>query len=166
MPASRISFELNGAPVEVETSTQTSAQTMLLQVLRGVLEHCGTRVGCSEGYCGACTIWLDGRPVQACTLPVSAVAGRSVTTIEMATHERWIARVQNLFLEEQAAQCGYCSNGLIMGLAGLMKDNPVLTRAQILHWLDERHLCRCGAHPRLIKVVDRLVALQAAGGSA
>jgi nicotinate dehydrogenase subunit A len=104
---------------------------------------------------------LGGRPVQTCDLTIKAVAGQTITTIETAAaDERW-RFVRQAFLDEQAAQCGYCTNGIIMTVIGLLGQNPPASRQEIIAALDERHLCRCGAHPRILRAVDRALA----GGS-
>jgi nicotinate dehydrogenase subunit A len=126
----------------------------LLDVLRTDLGLCGTRVGCTEGACGACTVLLDGQPLQACQTPLEAAAGRAVETIEAARFDA----VRDAFLEEQAAQCGYCTNGIAVTLAGLLARRPRPGREAILAVLDERHICRCGAQPRILRVLDRLMA--------
>jgi nicotinate dehydrogenase subunit A len=159
MSLQTITFFLNDEQVSVEAREDTS----LLQAVRDHLGFLGTRIGCTEGYCGACTVWIDGRAVQSCNTPLWSAQGKSITTIEYGDKNHWIATVQSLFLEEQAAQCGYCSNGLIMALAGLMMHPVVLTRDAIVHHLDERHLCRCGVHIRVLRVIDRLLEKRQSG---
>jgi aerobic-type carbon monoxide dehydrogenase small subunit (CoxS/CutS family) len=126
----------------------------LLDALRTDLGLCGTRVGCTEGHCGACTVLLDGQPLQSCQTPLEAAAGHAVETIE-APH---FDAVRDAFLAEQAAQCGYCTNGIIVTIAGLLARRPRPTRAAIVAALDERHICRCGAQARILRVLDRLMA--------
>lgn len=126
----------------------------LLSVLREDLGLCGTRTGCLQGRCGACTVHLDGRAVQSCNLPLWSAEGRRIDTVEGTSPT--LARVRNAFLAEQAAQCGYCVNGIMMTLAALLVDGQH-ERAAILEALDERHLCRCGAHPRMLRAIDRLL---------
>jgi nicotinate dehydrogenase subunit A len=133
-------------------------KTPLLMALRQDLDLKGTRVGCMEGYCGACTVLLGGRPVQTCNLAIEAVAGQTITTIEaVAADEKW-RFVRQAFLDEQAAQCGYCTNGIIMTVAGLLGQNPPASRPEIIAALDERHLCRCGAQLRVLRAIDRALA--------
>lgn len=127
--------------------------TPLLSVLRNDLGLLGSRPGCQMGRCGACTVHIDGRAVQSCTTPLWSAADRIVITVE--TERGTIARVRAAFLDEQAAQCGYCVNGIMMTVAALL-DGPKRDRAEVLHILDERHLCRCGAHPRMLRAIDRL----------
>ncbi len=126
----------------------------LLDVLRTDLALLGTRVGCTEGYCGACTVLLDGQPVQSCQTPLRAAAGHAVETIESGRFNA----VRDAFLDEQAAQCGYCTNGVIVAIAGLLAREPRPSRAAVLAWLDERHICRCGTQPRMLRALDRLLA--------
>jgi nicotinate dehydrogenase subunit A len=126
----------------------------VLNVLRHDLGLTGTRVGCTEGHCGACTVLVDGRPVQTCNLPLWSAAGRAITTIEGLSDDDRPGPVQQAFLDEQAGQCGYCLNGIIMTVTGLLAQDPVVDRAGILAVLDERHLCRCGAQPRILRAID------------
>jgi aerobic-type carbon monoxide dehydrogenase small subunit (CoxS/CutS family) len=129
----------------------------LLTALRHVLGLKGTRFGCGEGNCGACTVQVEGRAVQSCNTPLWSVKGRSVRTIEAADKDPALASVRDAFLVEQAAQCGYCTNGIMMTVAARLAD-PGCGRAAIVEALDERHLCRCGAHPRVLRAIDRLLA--------
>jgi len=145
-------FEVNG----VAASLALPGDTPLAHALRHDLDLKGTRLGCGEGQCGACTVLLDGAAVQSCDTPLWSVAGKRITTIESAAADA----LRRMFLDEQAAQCGYCINGLIMSLTSLLSREPRPTRADVLAHLDERHLCRCGAHPRILRVIDR--ALQGA----
>ncbi len=154
------SFIVNGRDVVVAAPEDAS----LLTALRHDLDLKGTRVGCTEGYCGACTVLVDGRPVQSCNTPLWAVAGKTITTIEGLAKGDVLAPVQEAFLIEQAAQCGYCSNGIIMTVTGLLSQSPPATKHEIVEALDERHICRCGAQPRILRAVDR--AIKAIGGRA
>ncbi len=130
----------------------------LLSVLRHDLGLKGSRVGCTEGYCGACTVLIDGRPVQSCNTPVAAAAGRAVTTIEGLSAIPGGEPVRRAFLAEQAAQCGYCTNGIIMEVAGLVSISPRPSREAIIERLSERHLCRCGSHVRVLRAIDRVMS--------
>jgi aerobic-type carbon monoxide dehydrogenase small subunit (CoxS/CutS family) len=152
--APAIEVTVNGVKRELKFDPKTP----VLMVLRQDLDLKGTRIGCTEGYCGACTVLLDGRPVQTCNLPLEAVAGRTITTIEDAAANEKLGLVRQAFLDEQAAQCGYCTNGIIMTVAGLLAQNPPATRQEILAMLDERHLCRCGTQPRVQRAIDRALA--------
>jgi len=144
-------FVVNGVPVEPAVDPATP----LLFVLRNDLALHGVRSGCGIGACGACTVLVDGRPERSCQLPVSAVAGREVTTPEgLGTPER-PHPIQQAFLDEQAAQCGYCVNGIVMTTAGLLAANPCPDPATIRTTI-QTHLCRCGAHQRILRAVERL----------
>jgi nicotinate dehydrogenase subunit A len=147
-----VRLTVNGQSRELHLPEDTS----MLMILRQDLELKGTRIGCAEGNCGACTVLMDGTPVQTCTMPLWAAAGRSFTTIEAAAEAPVLAAVRAAFLTEQAAQCGYCTNGIIMSVAGLLAAGR--DRAAIIHHLDERHLCRCGAQPRILRAIDRAMA--------
>jgi aerobic-type carbon monoxide dehydrogenase small subunit (CoxS/CutS family) len=152
--APAIEVTVNGVKRELKLDPKTP----VLMVLRQDLDLKGTRIGCTEGYCGACTVLLDGRPVQTCNLPLEAVAGRIITTIEDAATNEKLGLVRQAFLDEQAAQCGYCTNGIIMTVAGFLEQTPPASRQEILAMLDERHLCRCGSQPRVLKAIDRAQA--------
>jgi aerobic-type carbon monoxide dehydrogenase small subunit (CoxS/CutS family) len=155
-------------PIEISVNGQLrqlslSPDTAVLTVLRQDLGLMGTRVGCTEGHCGACTVLLDGRPVQSCNLPLWSVAGHSLRTIEgVAASNGAPGLVQHAFLDEQAGQCGYCINGIMMTVTGMLEQTPPATRHEILQQLDERHLCRCGAQPRILRAIDRAIAMAAA----
>ncbi len=155
---SAIHITVNGESRQLDLSPNTP----LLMVLRQDLGLKGTRVGCMEGHCGACTVLLDGRPIQTCNTALWSVAGRSITTIESGRTDRAVDLVMRAFLDEQAAQCGYCTNGIIMTVAGLLGQTPPASRKEIVAALDERHLCRCGAQPRILRAIDRAVAEQQA----
>lgn len=128
--------------------------TTLLEVLRNHLGLTGARYGCGLEQCGACTVLVDGEPAYACTREVGSVVGRRVTTIEsLGTPER-PDPLQQAFLDEQAGQCGYCLSGIILSARALLDRNPTPTRGEIVTALD-RHLCRCGAHQRIIRAVER-----------
>jgi nicotinate dehydrogenase subunit A len=148
-----IELIVNGQP----RSIAVDGDTPLLSVLRDDLGLLGTRTGCLEGRCGSCTVHVDGRAVQTCTTPLWSVAGRRIDTIDGAPPDSLVARVRDAFLDEQAAQCGYCVNGIIMTIASLIAGPAGPDRAHILAVLDERHLCRCGAHPRMLRALDRLL---------
>jgi nicotinate dehydrogenase subunit A len=158
-PAPPIEITVNGLPRQLTLPPDTSVLTVLRQDL-GLM---GTRVGCTEGQCGACTVLLDGRPVQSCNLPLWSAAGHSIRTIEGgAPPDGVLGLVRHAFLEEQAGQCGYCINGIIMTVTGMLERTPAASRHDILQHLDERHLCRCGAQPRILRAIDRAVAMAAA----
>jgi nicotinate dehydrogenase subunit A len=151
MPEQRVSFEVNGKSVELNLP----GDTPLVHVLRHDLALKGTRLGCGEGQCGSCTVLLDGKPVQSCDTPLWSVEGRHVTTIEGLAEADAPGPVQRIFLDEQAAQCGYCINGIIMSVTALLARHPRPTRAELVAHLEERHLCRCGAQARILRSIDR-----------
>jgi nicotinate dehydrogenase subunit A len=138
------SFVLNGSAVELDVDPDTP----LLYVLRNDLGLMGARFGCGLGLCGACFVHVDGVSVPSCDTPVWSLEGKSVVTIEGITPHR----VQQAFLDEQAAQCGYCVTGIIMSAAALLDREPHPSPAVVTDALD-RHLCRCGAQQRMVRAV-------------
>ena len=135
--------------------------TPLLYVLRNDLELNGPKYGCGLGQCGACTVLIDGKCARACVIPVRAVAGREVLTLEGLRTGSALHFVQQAFIDEQAAQCGYCLNGMIMSTVGLLMKNPLPTDAQIRDALSH-NLCRCGTHIEILRAVHRAAELLAA----
>jgi nicotinate dehydrogenase subunit A len=129
-------------------------QMPLLYALRNDLELKGPRFGCGKGQCGACSVLIDGAVVRSCITPMSAVGQRPVTTLEGLGSSAKPSVVQAAFIEEQAAQCGYCINGMIMTASELLKRNPRPTEAQVREAL-ALNLCRCGTHGRIIRAVLR-----------
>jgi len=129
-------------------------ETALLYVLRNDLKLKGARFGCGMGQCGACTVLVDGKPVQSCDFPLSAAAGKSVTTIEGLARNGKLHPLQRAFIEEQAAQCGYCATGIIMTAKALLDTNPRPTEADIRAAL-KGNLCRCGTHHRILRAIRR-----------
>jgi aerobic-type carbon monoxide dehydrogenase small subunit (CoxS/CutS family) len=134
----------------------------LLSVLREQLQLRGTRFGCGTEQCGACMVLVDGEPVFSCAREIATVAGRSVTTIEGLATNGTLHPLQQAFLDEQAGQCGYCVAGILMSAAALLARNPHPDRAEIAAALD-RHLCRCGAHNRIMKAIEKAGAMMGAG---
>jgi len=126
----------------------------LLYALRDHLGLTGTKYGCGEGQCGACTVLLDGRPVRSCLAPLSSVAGKKITTIEGLEQNGRLHPVQEAFLSVEAFQCGYCTSGMIMSAAGLLNQNSALTDAQIVRGMDG-NICRCGTYPRIIEAIRK-----------
>ncbi len=143
------SFELNGRRVSVDAP----ADARLMWVLREKLGLTGTKYSCGIGTCGACTIHLDGAPVRSCILPFSAVADKSVTTIEGLSEDR-SHPLQKAWIEEQVPQCGYCQSGQIMQAASLLEENPSPTREEIVEHMDPI-LCRCGTYGRILRAIER-----------
>jgi aerobic-type carbon monoxide dehydrogenase small subunit (CoxS/CutS family) len=126
--------------------------TPLLYVLRDELGLTGTKYGCGEGQCGACTVLLGGAPRRSCQIPVSAAAGRPIITIEGLEQHGKLHPVQQAFLDAGAFQCAYCTSGMIMSSVGLLKTNPNPSPADIVQGL-QGNMCRCGTHPRIMEAV-------------
>jgi nicotinate dehydrogenase subunit A len=146
-------LHVNGTVREVAADPQTP----LLYVLRNDLKLKGARYGCGLGQCGACTVIVDGKAVQSCDVPVSAVAGKAITTIEgIGTPER-LHPLQRAFIREQAAQCGYCATGIIMSAKALLDANPAPGDFEIREALSG-NLCRCGTHTRMLRAIRSVVA--------
>lgn len=141
-------INVNGAPHAVDAD----GETPLLYVLRNDLKLKGARFGCGAGQCGACTVIVDGKAVQSCDVPVSAVVGKAITTIEGIGRDGRLHPLQQAFIEEQAAQCGYCASGIIMTAKALLDANPRPTDAEIRAALT-RNLCRCGTHLRILRAI-------------
>jgi nicotinate dehydrogenase subunit A len=148
--AERFTLRVNGRAQEVAAE----ANTPLLYVLRNDLGLKGTRFGCGAGHCGSCTVLVDGNAVQSCDTPLWSASGREITTIEGLGSAERPHPLQQAFLGEQAAQCGYCINGIIMTAAALLKRTPRPTDAEIAAALD-RNLCRCGTHVRILRAIRR-----------
>ncbi len=129
--------------------------TPLLYILRNDLKLKGTRFGCGEGQCGACTVLIDGKAVQSCDTPLWSAPGHDITTIEGLGTAEAPGRLQQAFIEEQAVQCGYCINGIIMSAEALLIANPKPNDEQIIEALD-RNLCRCGTHVRVLRAIKRV----------
>jgi aerobic-type carbon monoxide dehydrogenase small subunit (CoxS/CutS family) len=136
----------------------TDPQRPLLGVLREDLGLHGTRFGCGEGQCAACTVLMDGVRTYSCRTPMADADGREVRTIEGLEREGRLHAVQEAFLAEGAYQCGYCTSGMVMGAVALLEEKPRPTDAEISEWMN-RHLCRCGGYVKIIAAVRR-----AAGG--
>ena len=145
-----IKLEVNGAAHEVDVDPSTP----LLYVLRNDLDLHGPRFGCGLGQCGACTVHVDGQAVRSCSFPVAQAAGKRVVTLEGLAPRGKLHPLQKAFIDEQAVQCGYCINGMIMQAAAFLKTNKRPTDAQIKQALAE-NLCRCGTHARIVRAVKR-----------
>jgi nicotinate dehydrogenase subunit A len=146
-----ISIKLNG---QLRTASGVAPDTPLLYVLRNDFALNAAKYGCGAAQCGACTVLVDGKPVRSCVTPVSAVAGRAVTTLEGLGTTGRLHTLQKAFIEEQAAQCGYCIAGMIMSAAALLETNKHPTEPEIRAALSG-NLCRCGTHGRIIRAIQR-----------
>ncbi len=144
-----ISLIVNGEPV----STAAEPDTMLVWVLRDHLKLTGTKFACGSGLCGACTVHVDNVAVRSCVLPLSAVTGKSVTTIEGLSDDG-SHPLQRAWIEEQVPQCGYCQTGQIMQAATLLAENDSPSREEIVAHMDG-NLCRCGTYSRIIRAIER-----------
>ena len=142
-----IVFELNGSKTKLDSQPETA----LLWALREHPKLTGTKFGCGSGLCGACTVHLDGQPIRACVTPVSAVAGKSVTTIEGLSKNR-SHPLQKAWGEAQVPQCGYCQSGQIMQAAGLLESNKNPSRDEIVAYMNG-NICRCGTYLRIIRAI-------------
>ncbi len=144
-----IRFKLNGKKTELATDPNQT----LLWVLRNHLGLTGTKYGCGIGFCGACTVLINNEPVRSCMVPVSEAAGKTIVTIEGLAKKGKLHPLQKAFIEHDALQCGFCTPGMIMTAAGLLKKNPSPTPGEIIDGLED-NLCRCGAHNRIIDAVE------------
>jgi nicotinate dehydrogenase subunit A len=153
-----IRLVVNGQAREVAADPETP----LLYVLRNDLGLTGTKFGCGLGQCGSCTVLVGGQAVRSCMLPVQAVAGQAVTTIEGLGSPERPHPLQAAFIEEQAVQCGYCTPGIVMAAKAALDRTPRPTEAQLKHALDGV-LCRCGTHDRVIRAVMRAAATMGGG---
>ena len=145
-----VQFTLNGQAVR---STAPNS-TPLLNVLANDLQINGAKFGCGKAQCSACLVMVDGNPMKSCVAPISTVAGRSVTTLAGMKEGEKPSRLQQAFIDEQAAQCGYCTSGMIIQAQALLDRNPHPTDAEVRTAMDG-NLCRCGAHNRIVRAVLR-----------
>jgi nicotinate dehydrogenase subunit A len=148
-----LAINVNGSNREVAADPETP----LLYVLRNDLQLKGARYGCGGGFCGACMVIVDGEAVQSCDVPVSAIAGKSVTTIEAIGTPEKPHPLQQAFIREQAAQCGYCITGIIMSAKALLDTTPNPTDAELRDAL-AGNLCRCGTHTRILRAIKSCIA--------
>ena len=145
-----LKLKINGSFKTVTTHPERP----LLDVLREDLQLTGTKYGCGEGQCRACTVLIDGRPVTSCQLPISKVGRKEVVTIEGLANGDVLHPVQEAFLQEGAMQCGYCVPGMILTATGLLEKHPNPTEDQITEWMNG-NLCRCCGYPKIIAAVRR-----------
>jgi nicotinate dehydrogenase subunit A len=161
-PMPGLAWKVNGR----EVAPAVSRETTLLQMLRNDLGLNGPKYGCGLGQCGACTVWVDGVAARACVIPARGVAGREITTLEGLAPAQGAAwhPVKQGFLDAQAAQCGYCLNGMVMQAAALLAREPRPSEARIRAELSG-NLCRCGTHIEILAAVRRAALLMAEGGA-
>jgi aerobic-type carbon monoxide dehydrogenase small subunit (CoxS/CutS family) len=152
-----IRFTLNGAPVTLNTDVERS----LLWVLRTDLEATGTKYGCGAGFCGSCTVLVDGEAVRACLTPLREVRGKHVMTIEGLAENGRLHPLQQAFWDVGGFQCGYCTPGMIMNAYSLLNKNPQPTRQEIVEGM-ENNLCRCSAYKRIVEAIE-LASVQMGG---
>ncbi len=145
-----IEIEVNGKQYPV----QYDPETPLLYVLRDELGLTGSKYGCGEGQCGACTVLIGGMPRRSCQIPVSAAVGKPVTTIEGLEKDGHLHPVQQAFLDAGAFQCAFCTTGMIMSSVGLLQSNANPSSAEIIQFL-QGNICRCGTHPRIVDAVHQ-----------
>jgi nicotinate dehydrogenase subunit A len=145
-----ITLNVNGREYQIEAD----ASTPLLYALRDYLQLNGAKFGCGLGQCGSCTVMVDGRPVFSCITPISVLEGRRIKTIEGLGTLDNPGPVQRAFIEEQAAQCGYCIPGMMMRAQALLEANPAASKEEIRRHMNA-NLCRCGTHMRILRAVER-----------
>lgn len=150
-----IQLEVNGKRYPI----QSDPDTPLLYALREELGLTGSKYGCGEGQCGACTVLVGGTPRRSCLLPVSEAAGKSITTIEGLEKNGALHPVQEAFLDAGAFQCAYCTSGMIMSSVALLQKNPNPTLADIVQFL-QGNICRCGAHPRIVLAIQQAAKIR------
>jgi len=149
----KYSLRINGQSFSVDADPDAS----LLSVLREQLDLTGTKYGCGEGQCGACTVLMDGRAHRSCMTPVSTATGKSIVTIEGLAKDDHLHPVQQAFLEEGAMQCAYCTSGMIMSAVSLLNNRENPTDSEILQFM-QGNICRCGTYPRIIAAIRRASA--------
>jgi aerobic-type carbon monoxide dehydrogenase small subunit (CoxS/CutS family) len=153
-----IRFELNGKKTELKTEPKKS----LLWVLRNHFGFTGTKYGCGQGFCGACTVIINNEAVRSCTLSIGEVTSKKVITIEGLAANGKLHPVQQAFLDHDALQCGFCTPGMIMNATALLMKNPNPSEKDIIAGMED-NLCRCGAHVRIIKAVETAASIMKGG---
>lgn len=143
-------LKINGKTYEVDVEPNMP----LLWVLRDELNLTGTKYGCGVAFCGACTVHMDGQPVRSCVLPVAALAGKEITTIEGIAENGLLTKIQQAWVAQQVPQCGYCQSGMIMAVEGLFKKNPSPTEEELDSAIT--NICRCGTYQRVKEAVMKL----------
>jgi aerobic-type carbon monoxide dehydrogenase small subunit (CoxS/CutS family) len=141
----------------VDHKVDVPADQSLLSVLRDNLDLTGTKYGCGEGQCGACTVLLAGKPIRSCRTSVGSASGKKITTIEGLEHDGRLHPVQEAFLREEAFECGYCTSGMIMSAVALLNQNPSPSEVQISDFMNG-NMCRCCTYPRILAAVKQAAA--------
>jgi aerobic-type carbon monoxide dehydrogenase small subunit (CoxS/CutS family) len=147
---STIRLTVNGKSYPVDAEPQTS----LLTVLREHLDLTGSKYGCGEGQCGACTVLIDGKAQRSCVTRVGTVSQKEITTIEGLASGEQLHPIQEAFLQESAMQCGYCTSGMIMSAVALLRRNPLPKESEIIDFMDG-NVCRCGTYSRIVSAIQR-----------
>jgi aerobic-type carbon monoxide dehydrogenase small subunit (CoxS/CutS family) len=142
-------LDVNGSKLRIDAD----ADRTLLSVLRDDLDLTGTKYGCGEGQCAACTVLVDGQPTRSCLTKVGSVAGKRIVTIEGLAPEGRLHPLQEAFIEADAMQCGWCIPGMILGAVGLLQRNPHPSEAEIVSGMNG-HICRCGTYPRIVAAIQ------------
>jgi aerobic-type carbon monoxide dehydrogenase small subunit (CoxS/CutS family) len=155
-----IRLAINGKSFTVEAEPQTS----LLTVLREELDLTGSKYGCGEGQCGACTVLIDGRAQRSCIIKVGTVAEKRITTIEGLADGDQLHPVQAAFLEADAMQCAYCTSGMIMSAVALLQRNPDPKESEIVAFMDG-NVCRCGTYPRIVSAIQKAAKVRTASAA-
>lgn len=151
-----IRLTVNGKSYAVDADPQTS----LLSVLREQLDLTGSKYGCGEGQCGACTVLIDGKAQRSCITKVGTVSQKQITTIEGLASGDQLHPVQSAFLEAGAMQCGYCTSGMIMSAVALLQRNPAPKESEIINFMDG-NICRCGTYPRIVSAIQKAAKVTA-----
>lgn len=149
-----IGLSVNG----VDCSVTADLNTPLLYILRNDLQLFGTRFGCGLGLCGACSVLIDGKKMHSCDVPLWDCIGKSIVTVEGMGTPDYLHALQQAFIDEQAAQCGYCANGILISAKALLDSNPTPSEDEIRKALD-RNLCRCGTHNRFVRAIQKVISM-------
>lgn len=157
---SEFNLNINGKGMRVNAA----AQETLLSVLRDRLSLTGTKYGCGEGQCGACTVLIDGQAVRSCQMTVAAAASAKITTIEGLEKNGQLSAVQQAFLDEGAFQCGYCTSGMILAATALLRETAHPTEQEVVAAMNH-NVCRCGTYPRILAAIERASQRASAGGA-
>jgi aerobic-type carbon monoxide dehydrogenase small subunit (CoxS/CutS family) len=163
-PITRVTeLQINGRAYKIDATSDTS----LLSVLRDQLDLTGSKYGCGEGQCSACTVLVDGNPRHSCITSVGVIGKKSITTIEGLERDGKLHPVQQAFLDEGAMQCAYCTSGMIMSAVALLKSNANPTDAEIIQYM-QGNVCRCGTYPRIVAAIRdaaRMIRASSNGGA-